>query len=241
MVKTYHYSNILPRLNKHFIGFYLEDKLVGVVTLGWGTRPLHTIRKLFPSLESKDYYEIGRMCMTEDMPRNSESQMLSQLIRYIKNTYPEIKVLFTWADGMVGKPGYVYQAANFLYADYIWTDMYLKDGIKIHPRQTRQFFSKGENDKRLSARPTLEQMNQLGIIHYKGKQFKYVYFTCDKRTKRDLMKECLVELNKNYPKQEDLQWKMKQPDGKWKMCDKPPYTTDMDKETRDSVHLKVVR
>ena len=95
MVKTYHYSNILPRLNKHFIGFYLAEKLVGVVTLGWGTRPLHTIRKLFPNLETKDYYEIGRMCMTEDMPKNSESQMLSQLISYIKENYPEIKVLFT--------------------------------------------------------------------------------------------------------------------------------------------------
>ena len=107
MVKKYHYSNILPRLNKHFVGFYLEGELVGVVTLGWGTRPLHTIKKIFPSLETKDYYEIGRMCMTEDMPRNSESQMISQLITYIKENYPEIKVLFTWADGMVGKPGYV--------------------------------------------------------------------------------------------------------------------------------------
>ena len=81
MIQTYHYSNILPRLNKHFLGFYLDDRLVGVVTLGWGTRPLHTIKKIFPSLETKDYYEIGRMCMTEDMPKNSESQMLSQTIR----------------------------------------------------------------------------------------------------------------------------------------------------------------
>lgn len=179
--------------------------------------------------------------MTEDMPRNSESQMLSQLISYIKCTYPEIKVLFTWADGMVGKPGYVYQSANFLYAGYIWTDMYLKDGIKIHPRQTRQFFSKGKDDKRLSARPTLEQMNELGITHYKGKQFKYIYFVCDKRTKRDLIKECTIELNRNYPKQNSLEWKMKTSEGKWVLCDKPPYMTDMDRETRDSTHLEVVR
>ena len=43
--------------------------------------------------------------MSEDMPRNSESQMLSQTIKWIKNNCPDIKVLFTWADGMVGKPG----------------------------------------------------------------------------------------------------------------------------------------
>ena len=105
MIQKYHYSNILPRLNKHFLGFYLDERLVGVVTLGWGTRPLHTIQKIFPSLKTEDYYEIGRMCMSEDMPRNSESQMLSQTIKCIKSNCPDIKVLFTWADGMVGKPG----------------------------------------------------------------------------------------------------------------------------------------
>ena len=47
MVKKYHYSNILPRINKHFVGFFLDEELVGVVTLGWGTRPLHTIKKIF--------------------------------------------------------------------------------------------------------------------------------------------------------------------------------------------------
>lgn len=115
MVKKYHYSNSLPRLNKHFIGFFLNEELVGVVTLGWGTRPLHTIKCIFPSLETKDYYEIGRMCMTEEMPRNSESQMLSALCKWIKHNEPEIKVLFTWADGMLGKPGFVYQACSFMY------------------------------------------------------------------------------------------------------------------------------
>lgn len=140
LLKTYHYSNTLPRINKHFVGFYLGEKLVGVVTLGWGTRPLHTIRKIFPSLTSEDYYEIGRMCMTDDMPKNSESQMLSQLVIFIKANYPQIKMLFTWADGILGKVGYVYQASNFYYLGYIWTDIYMKDGIKIHPRQTKHFF-----------------------------------------------------------------------------------------------------
>ena len=237
MVKTYHYSNILPRLNKHFIGFYLEEELVGVVTLGWGTRPLHTIKKIFPSLETKDYFEIGRMCMTDDMPKNSESQMLSQLIKWIKINCPDIKVLFTWADGMVGKPGYVYQAANFLYLGYIWTDMYMKDGIKLHPRQTKQFFSKGKEDKRVSCRPTLEQMKELNIAHYKGKQFKYIYFVCDKKLKRELTKESLEPITRDYPKEKDLAWKVKNIDGKWVASDKPPYVTDMDSKTRDVINI----
>ena len=76
MIQKYHYSNTLPKINKYFVGFFLEDKLVGVVTLGWGTRPKHTIKRIFPSLDTKDYLEIGRICMLDEMPRDSESQML---------------------------------------------------------------------------------------------------------------------------------------------------------------------
>lgn len=231
MVKKYHYSNALPSLNKHFIGFYLEEELVGVVTLGWGTRPLHTIQRLFPSLETKDYFEIGRMCMTEEMPRNSESQMLSQLVKWVKQNRPEVKVLFTWADGMMGKPGYVYQASNFLYAGHIITDFYLKDGVKIHPRQTRKLFGLAD-DARLSVRPTVSQMQQFGIEHYKGKQFRYVLFLCSKAEAKRLRAECTVKLGIAYPKDDSLCWRRQTGAGSWTDCGPPAYRTDF---CRDNV------
>lgn len=239
MIKKYHYSNTLPKLNKHFIGFFLEDELVGVVTLGWGTRPIHTIKKIFPTLETKDYYEIGRMCMTEEMPKNSESQMISKLIKWIKTNEPEVKVLFTWADGIMGKPGYVYQACSFLYGGYSVSDIYLKDGIKIHPRQTRALFVKDENDPRVTIRPTYEQMIENNIIHIRGRQFKYLTFLCNKTTKRKLMKECLITLNNEYPKEKELEWEMQVGRGKWSKCEKPNYRTDFNMTTRDKVGLDI--
>lgn len=226
MIHKYHYSNTLPKLNKHFVGFYLDGTLVGVITLGWGTQPEYTIKKIFPSLSTKDYYEIGRMCMTEEMPRNSESQMISQLISWLKATEPAVKVLFTWADGMLGKCGYVYQACSFYYAGYYLTDIYLKDGVKIHPRQTRAFFRKGKDDKRLTVRPTPEQMEWHGIKHYKGKQYKYLFFLCNKAEKKRLMKESKVKLSFDYPKESDLLWKTMK-DGKWIESGMPIYKTDM--------------
>lgn len=95
MVRKYHYSDTLPKINRHFVGCFLGGQLVGLVTLGFGTRPKHTIQKLFPSLGTDDYLEIGRMCMTDEMPRNSESQMLSQVCTWIKANVPNCKVLFT--------------------------------------------------------------------------------------------------------------------------------------------------
>ena len=37
MIRKYHYSNTLPKINKYFLGFSLEAELVGVVTLGLST------------------------------------------------------------------------------------------------------------------------------------------------------------------------------------------------------------
>jgi hypothetical protein len=232
------YSNTLPKLNKHFVGFFLEEELVGVITLGWGTRPRHTIQNIFPSLDTKDYFEIGRMCMTDEMPRNSESQMIHALTSWLRQTHPQIKVLFTWADGMLGKVGYVYQSCSFLYAGYYLTDMYMKDGVKIHPRQMKSFLvPKGVKDERITVRPTFEQQKQFGISHFKGKQYKYLMFLCGKSEKKRLLKEALCPLTREYPKEDDLLWKTQNETGKWIASDKPPYLTDVDQSTKALVNF----
>ena len=82
-IQTHHYSPMMPKLTKHYLGCFLDGELVGVLTLGWGTQPRQTINKMFTGLESKHYWEIGKMCMTDEMPTNSESQMISQTVKWI--------------------------------------------------------------------------------------------------------------------------------------------------------------
>jgi len=139
LVQANHYSPVMPKLTKHWLGVFKGEELVGVVTLGWGTRPLHTIQKIInPEMESKHYLEIGKMCMLDSEPKNSETQMISQLVRWIKKNCPDVLFLYTLADGIMGKCGYVYQAANFYYGGEYWTDSYMSaKGEKIHPRSTR--------------------------------------------------------------------------------------------------------
>ena len=36
-VQTYHYSKILPRLTKHYLGVFEKEEMIGAITLGWGT------------------------------------------------------------------------------------------------------------------------------------------------------------------------------------------------------------
>ena len=184
-IQSLHYSKIMPKLTKHFLGCFLEDELVGVLTLGWGTQPKATIAKLFndknfcrvkfngkkyvsEDLDTKDYYEIGKMCMTEEMPRNSESQMISAVVVWMKIHCPEKKFLYTWADGIMGKPGYVYQAANFLYGGFIWTQIYISaNGEKIHPRSSKRLCEenvKFKLDKEIELRKQIEELSWVASI-----------------------------------------------------------------------------
>ena len=207
-IMSRHYSPVMPKLTKHYCGYYVDDVLQGVVTFGWGTRPKHTIQKLFPTLDTTDYYEIGKMCMDDSMGKNSETQMLSKVLSWLKEN-TKIKFLFTWADGLVGKPGYVYQAFNFLYGGFIWTDTYVTDkGEKVHPRTIQSQLPNTHNYK-YGSRPNPKQLKQLRLSRVKGKQFRYI-LPMNKKM-RKFLKQSTVDWNLNYPKDKDLVWKIKRP------------------------------
>jgi hypothetical protein len=207
-VEQTHYSPIMPKLTKHFLGFYIDTILKGVLTLGYGTQPKHTIQKLFPTLDTKDYFEIGKMCMSEDMPRNSESQMISQTIKWLKQNLPERIFLYTMADGIMGKCGYVYQASNFYYGGEYLTQVYqMPNGEKLHPRSAKQLLienAKYTNKDKLFWM-TKDFMKLKGIRFIEGQMFRYIY-PLNKTAKNHMKNSSTVQWTKNYPKDSDLKW-----------------------------------
>ena len=218
-VQKYHYSPVMPKLTKHFLGFYLENELKGVLSLGWGTQPKGTINKMFPGLVSKDYYEIGKMCMDDDMPRNSESQMISATVRWMKKN-TDCLFLYTMADGIMGKCGYVYQASNFYFGEKYWTPVYLmENGEKLHPRSTKTLL---KENAEFSGREKLfwmtsDFMKHKGIKKIVGYMFRY-------KAKRMMKNNSTLNWSLNYPKDIDLLW-MDITDRKDKQyIDKPNFT-----------------
>ncbi len=209
-IRKYHYSGYtMPRLTKIILGWYNKnDELIAVITLGWGTRPLHTIKKLFNNCTTKDYYEIGKMCLHEDLQKNSETIFLSQVTKYLKKNCPDLLFLFTWSDGIFGKAGYVYQAFNMLYGGYIITDVYSdNNGKRYHPRTISGIIKKKYGLKKgnaLGSRPDFKQRKDLKLNRIKGKQFKYI-LPLNKKSKK-LIKLSNTNWNVNYPKDKDLSW-----------------------------------
>ena len=206
-IQTHHYSPVLPRLTKHYLGFFLDDELRGVLTLGWGTQPKATIRKMFPELDTKDYFEIGKMCMDDDMPKNSESQMMSLTVKWMKEN-TDCLFLYTMADGIMGKCGYVYQASNFYFGEKYLTDVYMmENGEKLHPRSTKELCK--ENAKQLGKEKvfwlTSDFMVQKGISRIKGYMFRYI-FPLNKAAKKMLTNNSTMNWSRNYPKDDSLKW-----------------------------------
>ena len=237
-VQKHHYSPVMPTLTKHYLGFFLENELKGVLTLGWGTQPRQTINKLFTGLETKDYFEIGKMCMSDDMPKNSESQMVSSAIKWIKDNLPHKLFLYTMADGIMGKCGYVYQASNFYYGGKYFTQVYMmENGEKLHPRSTKTLLKencKFSNKEKLFWM-TKDFMQHKNIKFIEGYMFRYIYPL--NKTAKKLLKRSNYKWVREYPKDKDLKWFDKTVSPKVEV-DKPPFTFEDVIYNRKNVGVK---
>ncbi len=163
-------------------------------------------------------------------------------MHFLKQLRPDLKVVFTWADALWGKPGYIYQASNFLYGGYIWTEVYMDaEGRRIHPRQLRKkLISMGEdakskewlprNGKAGVSRPKPFQMVKLKLKQIFGMQFRYVHFLCNKTEQKRLLEESLVDWDKSYPKAVDMKWKMRDGISKISACTQPHFQSAFDTE-----------
>jgi hypothetical protein len=70
---------------------------------------------------------------------NFGSRVLSVLIKWMKEN-TNCLFLYTLADGIMGKCGYIYQASNFIYMGKFSTSVYMDNetGEKIHPRSAKK-------------------------------------------------------------------------------------------------------
>ena len=209
----HHYARIMPSTTVVSYGLYIGDELMGVSAWGYGVRPQHTIRKWFPGLGVGDYLELNRLCLLDVMPRNSESRFISLVVGRLKRDFPRLQVLLSWADGLRGKPGYVYQACSWLYGGYIRSEFYTTDkGEVLHPRLLiTRFGSRGK-----------AVQSALGLNHYFGKQFMYCKFLCSRVRRKQLLAASPFVWGTAYPKGGDIVWSLSKAGGARELIDYAP-------------------
>jgi hypothetical protein len=226
--REHHYSATMPSITKICYGGFRDGNLVAAISFGHGSRPKDTIKILFPSLGTEDYLEIGKMCLLDEEPTNSESSFI-RTTRHLLCKKFRRKLIFTWADGLWGKPGYVYQAANFLYGGFIWTEFYLTaERIRVHPLQLKSYMRAhgmlSPLDARRTPRPNAAQLREMGWKHIHGKMFRYIRFLCHREEQARLLAESPFQWTNTralYPKHADLEWKVTVDKGMLERCERP--------------------
>ena len=238
-IQKYHYSKILPRLTKLYLGVYEEGELIGVMSLGWGTQPLQTIKHIFNKhdLKTKDYYEIGKMCFLPKINNsNYGSRIISVLVRWLKEN-TDILFLYTLADGIMGKCGYVYQASNFKYIGKFKTSVYLdlKTNEKIHPRSAKQLCIENAEyeGKKKVFWLTDNFCKHKGIDKINGLMFRYVY-PLNKEAKK-ILKEYQIFEN---PKDKDLLFQKRICKGKFVEIEMPNFDMNVFKHNYQKYNTK---
>lgn len=230
-IHEYHYSKILPRLTKKYLGVFSNEKLIGVITLGWGTQPLQTIKKIFHNhqLTTTDYYEIGKMCFLPEINNsNKGSQIMSILIKWMK-TNTNALFLYTLADGIMGKCGYVYQASNFKYIGKFKTSVYMdrNTGEKIHPRSAKELCIENAlyEGKRKVFWLTHDFCEHKEIDKINGLMFRYIYPLNKKANK--ILRSYPKYLNNTNPKDKDLIFEKRIESGKFIEIDMPNFNMNV--------------
>ncbi len=130
IICRHHYSH---KATKNRFKSFSVNNGKGYLQLGYGIRPKmkYTISAL---IRSGNYCEFDRMWLSDELPSNSESQTIGLLLSYIKQAYPNIKFIITYADESVGNQGIIYQATNAIEIDSVPVDFYiLPSGERLHP------------------------------------------------------------------------------------------------------------
>lgn len=230
-VQNYHYSKILPRLTKYYLGCFEGDNLCGVITLGWGTQPLQTIKKLFykHTLITTNYIEIGKMCfLPSHNNSNFGSRVMKQLVKWLKHN-TDYMFLYTLADGIMGKCGYVYQASNFIYIGKFKTSVYMDKftGEKIHPRSAKQLCVENAEyeGKNKIFWLTHDFCEHKGIDKINGLMFRYIY-PLNKSSKIILEDYPEYKCLKN-PKDDALLFEKRVAKGKFEPIEQPNFNMNV--------------
>lgn len=196
MIIKNHYSH--KKTSTRFaLGIFYADELVGCLTYGFPVGRC-VVKSICPSFENNNVLELTRLWIADGYGQNIESWFIGQSFKYIKENHVNIKCLISYADPNVGHNGAIYQATNWLYQK---SPMLCKafqvvvDGKILHSRTCVAKYGT-VNIKKLE---TLT--NKRCSWKLEQKKHRYLYFVCDRKEKRNYIKE-LKHPILSYPKEE---------------------------------------
>ena len=119
-----HYAKRIPSISFAF-GLFDKNILIGILTIGKPASP--SLCDGICGLEYSNYvYELNRLCVNDNLPKNTLSFFVSNSIKLINQNL----ILVSYADTKMNHHGFIYQATNWIYTGMTKerTDIGCEDG-----------------------------------------------------------------------------------------------------------------
>lgn len=170
--RRYHYTGVGNNANWRW-GLWNGPVLHGVVSYNLPTRSVCS--SVFGEEHLHRVWHMGRLILSDDSPRNSESRLIGGSLRAIAHAHPEIWAVLTYAATDAGHLGYVYQATNAIYTGTGGDANYYID--QAGNRRGTHLDGRGVSAERAASMGW--ERRRGGVKH------RYVYLLGNKRERRD--------------------------------------------------------
>ena len=169
--KSIHYSGKVVQNSQVHLGVFLDGKCGGVMQFG---PPMDRNRMagLVRGTRPREMIELNRMAFAEWLPRNGESRALGVAMRLLRDRYPHLKWVVSFADGCQCGDGTIYRAAGFALTGIKKNASLLRmpDGTVMAKKSLDD-----KIDKRSGAYGSVAAVRS-GAVPLVGFQLRYVYF-----------------------------------------------------------------
>ena len=192
IVLDYHYAHRVPSIVVS-IGMYVDDILAGVIT--YGIPPVPNVQRLCGEEYRKNTLELNRLFIFDWAGRNSESWLIGQSFKWLREQYKQYFILVSYADNGHGHYGYVYQATNWIYTGRSGERRvgYKINGHEYHNKALVNMIGSHAPDNVFKHFPNAVPLDG-------GAKERYVYFLGPKRQRKKMMSLLKWEILP-YPKE----------------------------------------
>jgi hypothetical protein len=167
------------------VGIIKDERVLGVASFGNLMNP-NSYQKISSNFNKDSIIELNRLWIDDELGKNAESLLIGASWKIIRNEYPYIKCVQSFADGRLGC-GTIYKATNFKY--YGYTESLFFENIETGETQHKVPF---EN----TLRPI--KMVKLNSLYCQGKLKPFIVKTY--RYMYPLYKNVIINLKEmNYP------------------------------------------
>lgn len=134
-VETWHYSKSINGIISDYCFKLMDgDRIIGAAI--YGRMAMAGVWKKYVD-KPEELIELRRLCCIDETPKNAESRLIGQSIRWLKRN-TGVKVIISYADQTYGHIGTIYKATNFQNIGYTSPGRVIRyKGKKFHDKCIR--------------------------------------------------------------------------------------------------------